>query len=247
MRNKSEWQEIDNVYYNIFNPDFKIVEKWNQEGYRDYKREFYSYNQCNESTQYIDLDILFRQTVLKGFQVVILDSGRYKTPAPTWGFIHDPNRHTESLYTYKYILLNSIDYSIQQFIYDDGNEEAKNAKKKFDEVVLYFENQQEQEEFDQSIEFCPAVVEQYINDAKLDNYHISSNNKLEVKDCTETLVTAFAFKRYLFDYRRKNAGIDVKRIKSVKIVNKSLGLLCSTDIGEHRIEITEAGKVKHSL
>jgi hypothetical protein len=247
MRNKSEWQQIDNTYYNVFNPDFKIVEKWNQEEYRDYKREFYSYNQCNESTHYIDLDILCRETVLKGFQVVILDSGRYKTPAPTWGFIHDPNRYTESLYAYKYILKNSIDYSVQQFIYGEDNEEARIAKERFDEVVLYFENQQEQEEFHQSIEFCPVVVEQYINDAKLNNYYISSNNKLEVKDCTENLVTAFAFKRYLFDYRRKKAGIDVKRIKSVKIVNKSLDLLRSTDIGEHRIEINEDGKVKHSL
>lgn len=247
MRNKSEWQQLDNVYYNIFNPDFKIVENWDEEEYRDCKREFYSYNQCNESIRYINLDILCRETVLKGFQVVILDSGRYRTPTPTWGFIHDPKYHIETLYSYKYILKDSITFAVQQFVYDEDSEEARIAKQRFDEVVLYFQNKQEQEEFHQSIESDTAVVERYINDAKLDKYHISSNNKLEVKDCTDKLITAFAFKRYLFDYRRKKAGIDVKRIKSVKIINESFGLLCSTEIAEHSVEINETGKVKHSL
>ena len=108
MRNKSEWQEIGDTYYNVFNPDFKIKEEWDQEEYRDYKREYYSYNQYNESTNYINLYVLCRETVLKEFQVVLLDSGRYKTPAPTWGFIHDPTRYSESLYVYKYILKDSI-------------------------------------------------------------------------------------------------------------------------------------------
>jgi hypothetical protein len=247
MRNKSEWQEIDNTYYNIFNPDFKIVEEWAQEEYKDYKCEFYSYNQYNESTHYINLNILCRDTILKGFQVVLLDSGRYRTPVPTGGFVHDSIRYSEFLYAYKYILKDSVDYAVQQFIYDENSEEERIAKERFDEVVLYFENKQEQEEFHKSIESCPAVVEQYINDAKLDKYIISSNNKLEVKDCTEKLITAFAFKRYLSDYRRKKGGIDVKRIKSIKIVNKLLGLLSLSDIAGHRVEINEMGKVKHFL
>lgn len=247
MKNKSEWQEIDDMHYNIFNPDFKIKEEWDQEEYREYKREFYSYNQYNESTNYINLYILCRETVLKGFQVVLLDSGRYKTPVPTWGFIHDPTRYSESLYAYKYILKDSIDYALQQFIYDEDSEEATIAKGRFDEVVLYFENKQEQEEFHQSIESYPACVEHYINDAKLMKYHISSSNKLEIKDCTGKLNTAFAFKRFLSDYRRKKAGVDVKRIKSISIINNSLGVLCPSDFAEHRVDINETGEVKHSL
>lgn len=247
MRNKSEWQEIGDTYYNVFNPDFKIKEEWDQEEYRDYKREYYSYNQYNESTNYINLYILCRETVLKEFQVVLLDSGRYKTPAPTWGFIHDPTRYSESLYVYKFILKDSIDYALQQFIYNEDSDEARIAKGRFDEVVLYFENRQEQEEFHQSIEAYPTCVENYINDAKLKKYHIFSNNKLEIKDCTEKLITAFAFKRFLSDYRRKKAGVDVKRIKSISIMHKSLSLLCSSDIAEHRVDINETGKVTHSL
>lgn len=80
---------------------------------------------------------------------------------------------------------------MQQFIYDEDSDETRIAKGRFDEIVLYFKNKQEQEEFHQSIESCPAVVEQYINNARLRKYHISSNNKLEIRDCTEKLNTAF--------------------------------------------------------
>jgi hypothetical protein len=104
---------------------------------------------------------------------------------PTWGFIQDPTRYSESLCAYKYIVRDSLDYALQQFIYDEDSEEARIAKGRFDEVVLYFENKREQEEFHQLIESYPACVENYINDAKLRKYHISSNNKLEIKDCTE--------------------------------------------------------------
>nr|WP_085332931.1 ATP-binding protein [Clostridium botulinum] len=247
MRNKFEWEENDDTYYNIYNPDFKIVEKWNHDEYGNYEKEFYSYNQCNESTSYIDLNILYRETILKELQVVILDSGRYKTPVPIWGFIKDNNRPMDSLYDYKYILKNSIEYAVQQFIYNEDSEEARMAKKRFDEVILYFQDKQEQQEFHESIEECPEVVEQYIEDAKLNKYYINSNNELEVKDCTEKLITGFAFKRYLFDYRRKKKGIDVKRIKSIKIANKQLCLSDFVNIVEHRIEIQESGSIEHSL
>jgi len=74
-------------------------------------------------------------------------------------------------------------------------------------------------------------------------YHISSNNKLEIKDCTGKLITAFAFKRFLYDYRRKKAGVDVKRIKSINIRHKSLDLTCPLNIAEHRVDINETGVV----
>lgn len=63
MKNKSEWQEIEGTYYNIFNPDFRIIEEGDEEEYRGYKCEIYSYNQYNESTNYINLNILCRETV----------------------------------------------------------------------------------------------------------------------------------------------------------------------------------------
>ncbi len=247
LKNKIEWQELDGTYYNIYNPEFKLVEEWDDEEYRTYKAEFYAFNQYNESTSYSDLKIFYRETLLKQFQIVILDSGRYSTPVPTWGFIHDPIYKTESIYVYKYMLRDSIDYAIQQFLYNEDREEARYAKGRFDEVVLYFENKEEQQEFHNLIQHNLELVEQYIEDAKLKSYHISSNNKLEVKDATNKLITGFAFNRFLFDYRRKKQGIEVKRIKSVTIINYSLGLIGPEEISKHQINISESGTVKHSV
>lgn len=132
-------------------------------------------------------------------------------------------------------------------MYDEENQEQWMAKKRFDEVILYFENKEEQEEFHKTIEDNPDTVEQYIKDARLRHYHISSNNKLEVKDATDKLVTGFAFNKFLFDYRRRKQGIEVKRIKSIRIVNTSMGLSAPDEISKHQLDISESGTVKHSL
>lgn len=247
LKSKLEWKQLGDTYYNIYNPDFKLVDEWDIEDRRHDNRPFYSYNQCNESTHFSTLKILCRETVLKEFEIVTLDSGRYSTPAPEWGFIHDPVYKSQSLFCYRYIIKDSIDYAIQQFLYDEENQEQWMAKQRFDEVILYFENKEEQEEFHKTIEDNPDTVEQYIEDARLRHYHISSNNKLEVKDVIDKLITGFAFNRFLFDYRRRTQGIDVKRIKSVRVLNTSMGLIDSDEISKHQLDISESGTLKHLL
>lgn len=247
LKNKVEWKQLSDTYYNIYNPDFKLIDEWDIEDRSQDKRPFYSYNQCNESTSFSTLKILCRETILKEFEIVTLDSGRYSTPVPEWGFIHDPVYKSQSLFSYRYIIKDSIDYSIQQFLYDEENQEQHMAKYRFDEVILYFDNKEEQEEFHKTIEDNPKIVEQYIEDAKLGHYLISSNNKLEIKDVTEKLVTGFAFNRFLFDYRRRKQGINVKRIKSVKLVNTSICLNAPDEISKHQIDISESVTIKHSI
>ena len=247
LRDKLEWEKLDCTYYNIYNPDFKLVEEWDIEDRIGNKRPFYSYNQCNESTSFSSLKILFRETILKEFEIVILDSGRYSTPTPEFGFIHDPVYKSQSSYVYRYILKNSIDYVIQQFLYDENNQEQKMAKYRFDEVVLYFENEEEQLEFNKTIEDNPDIVKQYIEDYKLGYYNVDSNNELEVKDATEKLVTGFAFNKFLSDFRRKKQGVAVKRIKSARFISESMGLICLDEISKHELDINESGTVKHSV
>lgn len=247
LKNKIEWKRIGDTYYNIYIPDFKLVEEWDIEDRRNDNRPFYSYNQCNESTSFSTLKIICKETVLKEFEVVKLDSGRYSTPAPEWGFIHDTIYKTQPLFDYRYMIKDSIDYVIQQFLYDEENQEQWIAKYRFDEVVLCFENKEEQDEIHKAIEKNPKIVEQYIEDAKLKSYHIDSNNNREVRAYTEKMITAFAFNRFLFDYRRKKKGIDVKRIKSVKINNYSMGLKSNDELSKHQIDINESGALKHSV
>lgn len=247
LKNKIEWEQIEDTYYNIYNPDFKLVKEWDDDDRRHDNRPFYSYNQCNESTSFATLKMICRETVLKQFEIVTLDSGRYSTPAPEWGFIHDPVYRTQTLFDYRYMLKDSIDFAIQQFLYDEENQEERMARYRFDEVVLFFDTKEEQESFHQTIESNPEIVNQYIEDAKLGSYPISSNNKLEIKDVTNKLITGFAFNRFLFDYRRRQQGVEVKRIKSVRVVNSLSGISGRDDIDKQQIDINENGTVKHSL
>lgn len=247
LKNKIEWEKIEGTHYNIYNPDFKLVEEWDDDDRRHDNRPFYSYNQCNESTSFATLKIICRETVLKQFEIVILDSGRYSTPAPEWGFIHDPIYRTQTLFDYRYMLNDSIDFAIQRFLYDEENQEKRMARYRFDEVVLYFDTKEEQEAFHQTIESNPEIVNPYIEDAKLGSYPISSNNKLEIKDVTNKLITGFAFNRFLFDYRRRQQGIEVKRIKSVKVTSSSATILGRENVAKQQIDIHENGTVKQSL
>lgn len=247
LKNKIEWDRLEDTYYNIYNPDFKLVKEWDMEDRREDNRPFYSYNQCNERTSFATLKVVCRETVLKQFEVVILDSGRYSTPTPELGFIHDPLYKTETLFEYRYMLKGSIDFAIQQFLYDEENQEERMAKYRFDEVVLYFDTKEEQEEFHQTVESNPEIVNQYIEDAKLGSYPISSNNKLEIKDVTNKLITGFAFNRFLYDYRRKQQGVEVKRIKSVRVTSSSATIFGRENIAKQQIDIHENGTVKQSL
>lgn len=247
LKNKIEWEQVEDTYYNIYNPDFKLVKESDMEDRRHDNRPFYAYNQYNESTSFSTLKILCKETVLKQFEIVVLDSGRYSTPAPEWGFIHDPIHRTQSLFSYRYMLKDSIDFAIQQFLYDEENHEQEAAKGRLDEVVLYFDTKEEQELFHQTIESAPEIVNQYIEDAKLGSYPISSNNKLEIKDATNKLITSFAFNRFLYDYRRRQQGIEVKRIQSVRVTSSSAEILGREDVAKQQIDIQENGTVKHSL
>lgn len=249
LKSKSEWAQEEDTYFYINNPDFKIEEGRRTDtggNWRPDRPEFYSYNQMNIRTSYVELSAIYRQTVLRRIDVVILDSGRYMTPVPDWAFIHDSSRHLEVLYSYKYILKDSLEYAIQQFLYDDKNGDAVEAKRRFDEVVLYFENAVEQQEFHNHIEKKPEIVSDYIADAALGTYVIESENPFEKQDATKKLIVAFAFKRYLFDYRRSNSGVTVRRIASIQLISRRPSAYCS-DIFEHRLTVNASGYIHHSM
>lgn len=251
MKNKLEWYEIGDTYYNIFVSDFKIKKEKIKVKRRNYEGPFYLYNQVNKKTSYMNLSILYRETVLKEFKVIVLDVGRYQTPNPMLGIIKNPNQYSEQRFFYKYLLKDSFDYALQQFIYDEDNKKTIIAKNRFDEVVLYFENEQERQDFNQTIESDLECVERYINDEKLRKFDISFKNAHNEKYwrdyCRDGLVMGFGLKKFLNDYRRKKAGINIKRIKSFSIITTSQAMQDIYSISRHIIEIEENGDVKQFL
>ncbi|MCM1991310.1 ATP-binding protein [Oceanirhabdus seepicola] len=156
LENKTEWIRNEGTYYNIYKPEFRLVEEYDDERGRG---QFYVYSQENSSFSYKDLSIMYNQTILKDFQLVVLDSGRFETPVPEWGYVVKERRVGCYKYTYKYYLKNSIEYKLQQFFFDISNEEELYAKNNFDEVILYFDNEEERLEFESYIKNNQNIVD----------------------------------------------------------------------------------------
>lgn len=195
LMQRKEWEsyEDDNtgeeVYYNKFSPEYtvriRIID-------RPEYPPFYSYVQYNESTGFYMLYVMYHSTVLAKMEMVALDSGRYATPSPDISFIHSEKDPTIPVYEYRYFLRNSIEYCVQQFLYDPDNSENVYAKRRFDEVVLYFEDERAEECFRIDLEYHPEVINPYLE--KEANPRIYTGNNALNKNYTDKVKIAKALK-----------------------------------------------------
>jgi len=200
LENKLEWSQNENTYYNIYKPEFKLEMEYDNEYDRDVG-EFYVYSQVNSRFMYKNLKIMCSGTVLKELQLVVLDSGRYETPVPRLGFAGYDKWRLNPKFTYRYFLKDSIDYKLQQFLFDAENEEEVYAKRRFDEVVLYFENEEEKSAFEFYIENKQDLIESYIVEADKRYYEIDTSNEMYAKECKRRLSTGLAFNKALQEFR----------------------------------------------
>jgi len=136
LKNKFEWIENEGTHYNMYRPEFMLVEAYDDDEYNRLDCEFYVYSQTNLNFKYKNLKIMFNQTILKEFQLVLLDSRVFKTPVPQWGYVGYDKYGVNHKYTYKYYLKDGIDYQLQQYYFDAENLEEMHAKRKFDEIIL---------------------------------------------------------------------------------------------------------------
>lgn len=84
LRIKREWKREEGFFYNIFNPEYTVTLENDEDSTHP---EFYSYVMTNHSTSYGIVDIKCFGTKMFGQQYAVLDSGRYVTTIPEWGFI----------------------------------------------------------------------------------------------------------------------------------------------------------------
>lgn len=207
LGNRLEWVETEDTYYNLYKPEFKLVEESSDNQYDKSKAEFYVYSQTNSSFMYTNLKIMVNSTILKEFQLVVLDSGRYKTPVPDWGYAGYDEWGVNHKFTYKYFLLDSLDYKLQQFFFNSENTEKAYAKRKFDDVVLYFENNEERLAFEFYVENKQKVIEQYIIEADKVYYSIEAENGRVKRVERHRLSTGLALNRLLQEFRTVNEGL----------------------------------------
>jgi len=200
LENKLEWSQNENTYYNIYKPEFKLEVEYDYKYDRD-AGEFYVYSQINSRFMYENLKIMCCGTILKEFQLVVLDSGRYETPVPRLGFAGYDKWRYNPKFTYRYFLKDSIDYKLQQFLFNTENEEAVYAKRRFDEVILYYENEEEKSAFEFYVENNQDLIESYIIEADKRYYEIDTSNEMYAKECKRRLSTGLALNKALQEFR----------------------------------------------
>lgn len=198
LQYRIEWKQQDHTYYNMYRPEYQLKILNGDDDYLI--PEFYAYAMTNKSTSYEMLQIIAGDTVLEEYQIVVLDSGRYKTPVPEWGFAGYDRYGIDHKFTYKYFVKGSTEYRLQQFFLEGGNEEAIYANRRLMEVVLLYETEDEKSAFEAYIEDNQEEIMERIS--RKDRYsYIQATNELDTKECIKRLNTGLVLNEMLREWR----------------------------------------------
>lgn len=199
LQYQTEWKQQDHIYYNMYRPEYQLKILKGDEDYLI--PEFYVYTMSNKSTSYEMLQIIAGDTILEEYQIVVLDSGRYKTPVPEWGFAGYDRYRIDHKFTYKYFVKGSTEYRLQQFFLDGENEEAIYANRRLMEVVLLYETEDEKSAFEAYIEDNQEEIMERIS--KKDRYsYIQATNEPDTKECIKRLNTGLVLNEMLREWRK---------------------------------------------
>lgn len=199
MNNKLDWVSNENGYYHIYKPEYTIEREEDEFDGRG-SDEFYSYAQTNESTSYYMLHIKAKGTTLDSYQIVCLDSGRLCVPVAEWGYLHF-SHETYDLIGYKYYVRGSHREELMRFMYDPENADQRWAFQNWEAVVLFFDNEEEKNAFQEYIEYKIGAVKRRIEAS--DEYdYIKTDNELKTEGYKRSLRLALVLKEMLNEYRR---------------------------------------------
>ena len=147
LANKTEWNEFEELFYNIYYPELTIEVKRDVDDDR-LVPEFYAFAMTNHHTSYETLNIKCQQTILESYQIVVLDGGRLSVPTPTWGkVIYEDNRFHKK-YDYKYYEKDNLTFKVFKFLYDPENGDHRFALWHYQDVILFYESKKEREDFE---------------------------------------------------------------------------------------------------
>ncbi|WP_164984981.1 ATP-binding protein [Ammoniphilus sp. CFH 90114] len=200
LANKSEWKRNEDTYHNVYNPEFTITISDN-DGEARTRSEFYAYTLTDSSTTYRNLSIKYFGTQLYSVLVAFLDGGRYCTPTPEWGFLFFGEHGVNPDYALKYFTKDSPSYKLNKFLYDDNNQEASFARRRFFEVVLLFENDFEKDAFLAYVEHYKNVFIDKFNSLDREFSWIEADNQRHQEHIVSRLKTGEVLNQMLSDFR----------------------------------------------
>ena len=137
---------------------------------------------------------------MKEYQLAILDSGRYTTPVPEWGYICYDEYHVNAKYAYKYFVLGSNRYRVHRFFYNDEDHEQGIALRRLMEVVLIYESDEERLAFEIFIEENQGSIKEAIDSCERFS-HINTGTEEKTKLYKERLHVGIVLNHLLKSYR----------------------------------------------
>lgn len=200
LQNKLEWHEYDDVWYNIYKPEY-VLQLQYDERISDGADEFYSYSLTNEHTQYSILNIVANGTILDQYQMVSLDAGQLFIPIPEWEFLDQEDHHFEPI-SYKYYVNDSVRYNILKFMYDPDNFEERVAFEDFMEVVLLFRTEEEKNEFNYYVQNHFTEFSERVKNCQKYT-HINTGEELKTDIYRERLHIGVVLNEMLLEYRQQ--------------------------------------------
>ncbi|OLN31701.1 ATP-binding protein [Desulfosporosinus metallidurans] len=199
LRTRSEWVREEQHHYNKTNPEFTL-------SFEDYEKqddpEFYAYVMTNCSTYNSILNANYFGTMLYSRGVVFLDSGRYKTTIPEWGFLHFDEYHQDTV-AFKYFEEDDISYLLHNYLFKEDSEEAAYARFKFLEVVLVFDTENEKNAFIEYANCNKGKFTNFVKDINCDYSWIEVNNGRVHKKIVGDIKAGIALKQMLNEFRKQ--------------------------------------------
>jgi hypothetical protein len=152
IQDKEQWDKSEDTHFHKTFSQFTITfGNSEDEEYNPLYKEFYSYVMVNPQTTYDELQVNYYGTRLSSYQTVCLDSGRYFTVIPEWGFISIEQQHYQRVIRYKYFIKGTERYFLHRYLLREYSHEAISALGRFLDVVLVFESEDEQMAFTEYI------------------------------------------------------------------------------------------------
>ena len=155
LSDKESWRTLsriegtDDKYYS-FAPEYVIEHR------ADYSRDAYEHyclSQMDARPGWYKIFIRYHQTVIYDTLGIALDGGRYFAPVPLWSFVRwsDALWGPEANVCYCYYVKDSLEWSLNKFLYDEDSDDARISRKAFLEMVLLFEDEEEREAFERAL------------------------------------------------------------------------------------------------
>ena len=197
LKYKLEWQQSQENWYNIYKPEYTI-HIYTEEDI-PYSDMFYAYSQANESMRFQMLEIIANNTVLKEYQLAILDGGRLIIPIPKWAFVND--QYSNDKFSYKYYIKDSHRHKLLEFLYNAENQEERYAFDNLARVILVFNNYEEYEDFNYYILCSHKEVKKRIAECTKYN-HINTGDETKNAAYIEYLNTGIVLNELLSTFRQ---------------------------------------------